>query len=311
MVDGLVLNRIGSAFSIALDGAYAALTVYSLGLLAILALMHFQYTMSLVVAGSALMGEALSAVFWTVIKIGIFYFLLQRLYDLMWNGAFKTFAQWGLLAGGGVFSYESFLNPGTILINGFRAAYPMKVFADQFIGPTLPFFLVDLSLAMLAYGLTVLSFGFLALHVLMTLIEVKMAIATGAVLIPWAVLTQTAFLGELSIAWIVAGLVRVLVTAVIMGIAIPLYSVLALPVPVVGGPDPSAYQSVSMAIVSLIFAVVAWVVPARAAGIGGRGMAIALSGEHLVSGGMAGLAGARTAWGLAGEAIHGRSRLRA
>jgi hypothetical protein len=82
----------------------------------------------------------------------------------------------------------------------------------------------------------------------------------------------------------------------------------ALPVPSLLGPDPTVFQSLSMAFGALMFAVLAWVVPSRAAGIGGRGMALALGGEHFIAGG---LMGVRAAQQLAGGAIRGVSRLRA
>jgi type IV secretion system protein TrbL len=306
MIDGQIFNHISSAFHITLDGAYAALHVYSLGLLAILGLIYFTYATAQGMIGFTAVGEALGSMLWIVLKIGVFYWLLHVLYDLMWNGAFRTFLQWGLEAGGGNFTLDDFLDPGTIVLNGFRRAYPMKRWVDGFIGPEVPFYLVDIGLFMLAYWITVLAFGFLALAVLVAMIEMKMAIATGGVLIPWAVLTHTAFLGELSISWLVAGLVRILVTAVIMSIAEPLFELLALPLPSLFGPDPTAFQAMSMALASLIFAVLAWVVPNRAAGIGGRGMALALTGESFVAGGVLGY---RYLTQLTGGAVRGVSRL--
>jgi type IV secretion system protein TrbL len=308
MLPEVVFNRIASAFAIALDGAYATLHVYSLGLLAVLATMYFYVAMAQGFYGYTTVGEALASLFWIVLKIGVFYALLNILYDLMWNGAFRTFINWGVEAGGGHFTYDDFLNPGTIIVNGFKAAYPIKKWLDAYVGVTLPLYFVDWCLMLGAYWVIVFSFGFLALHVLMAIIEMKLAIATGGVLIPWGVLTQTAFLGELSLSWLAAGLVRVLVTALLMGIAVPLFELLALPVPSLAGRDPSVFQSVSLAIAAVMFAVLAWVVPSRAAGIGGRGMALALGGEHFIAGG---LMGVRAAQQLAGGAIRGVSRLRA
>jgi type IV secretion system protein TrbL len=303
----VILNRIAGAFAVSLDGPYATLHVYSLGLLAVLATMYFYVAMGQGFAGFMTLGEALTSLLWIVLKIGVFYALLHMLYDLMWNGAFRTFINWGVDAGGGHFTYDDFLNPGTILVRGFTVAYPIKVWLDSFVGLSLPLYFVDWCLMLGAYWVIVFSFGMLALHVLMALIEMKMAIATGAVLIPWGVLTQTAFLAELSFSWLAAGFVRVLVTALLMGIAVPLFELLALPVPALFGPDPTVVQSVGVAVAAVIFAALAWVVPSRAAGMGGRGMALALGGEHFVAGGFMGI---RAVNQLAGGAIRGVSRLR-
>jgi type IV secretory pathway TrbL component len=310
MLDLTILDRAIAAFSIALDGAYAALHLYSLGLLGTLAFIYYGLRMGGLVMRPSYASEGLSELVWTVLKIGGFYWLLEVLYDLMWNRAFPTFVQWGADASGGTFNATTFLQPSTILIAGYQAAWPLKVFADQFIGPLLPLYLVDLSLTMLAYWVTIVAFGAIALHIMVTLIEFKLAVATGAVLIPWAMLTHTAVLGELSLSWLTAGLVRVFMTVIIAGIAMPLFQVLTVPV-ATDGVDPSVVQVTLLAIVAVIFAILAWVIPNRVAGLAGRGMALGLTGEHLISGSMTALGGIRASARMAQGAIHGVSRLRA
>jgi type IV secretory pathway TrbL component len=157
----------------------------------------------------------------------------------------------------------------------------------------------------------VLAFGVMALAVMMTLIEMKLAMASSTVLLPWAILTQTAFLGELALSWLTACLVRVLLTATMMAISFPLFELVTFPggSPAQGGSDPTFYQAVVAAIVALIFAVLSWVVPNRAASIGGRGMALALGSDVLVSGGMAGVAGARYAYHSGQAVIRGVSQM--
>jgi type IV secretion system protein TrbL len=239
MIDGTLLNQILSAFSVALDGAFAALAVYSIGLLSAFGLLHFYISMSLGLTGYIPLGEAIARFLWTIVKIGIFYWLMISLYDLMWNGAFRTFMLWGSQSGWGE---AAFLDPATIMRRGFEAAYPIKVWVDKFIGVTAPFYLVDIGMGTLAYWLTVFSFGTMALAVMMAIIEFKLALATAAVLLPWAVFTHTAFIGELSISWMVAGLVRILVTGLLMGVAQPLFALLTVPTPTWAGPDPSAFH---------------------------------------------------------------------
>ena len=58
---------------------------------------------------------------------------------------------------------------------------------------------------------------------MMTIIEYNLAVLVGTVLIPWGVLQPTAFFTEFSIGWLTGGLVRILVTAAIVGTAIPLF----------------------------------------------------------------------------------------
>ena len=50
----------------------------------------------------------------------------------------------------------------------------------------------------------------------------------GAVLIPFGIFGPTAFLTEFCIGWITGGLLRVLVTAVMVGMGFPLFSTAAV-----------------------------------------------------------------------------------
>jgi P-type conjugative transfer protein TrbL len=308
MLDLTIFNRIMGAFMVALDGAFGALQIYSLGLLGTLAFVYYGLHFGSMVTRPSYASEALGDFLWMILKIGAFYWLLFVLYDLMWNRALPTFIQWGAEASGGVFTAAHFREPSMIIEVGFRVAYPVKSFLDRFIGMDLPFYLVDLGMGAVAYWLTILAFGFIALAMMMAMIEFKLAVATGTVLIPWGIVAQTASLGELSLSWLVAGLVRVLMITIIGGIALPLFDALALPLPGVTG-DPSVAQTMTLPIAALFFAVLAWVVPNRAAGFAGRGMALALTGEHVMGGSMTAMAGIRASARLAGGAIRGTSRL--
>jgi type IV secretion system protein TrbL len=297
MMNSEILNTLVGIFVAALDGAFAALVVYSVPLLSVMGLIYLLLSLAQMTMHSYSLA-ALGDFLWVVLKIGVVYFFAFVFYDLFWNGAFYSFLQWGLEGGGGGFGFESFLNPSVILDNGFKAAAPLydtlnnmgaarKVTAPWTFGGLL-----------VAYWLTVLAFGVMALHVIMTIVDIKLAIASGAVLFPWCVLTHTAILGELSLSWITAGLVRTLLTALLMGIGMPLFQMANLAVtPRAGGADPTFYAAGTLAVVAFVFAVLAWVLPNRAAAIGGRGMALALSGDALVGGAMFG-------WSAAGATVH-------
>lgn len=245
------------------------------------------------------------------IRIGVFVFISDVLYSLMWNGAFMTFLNWGLEAGGDTFSLSDFLNPSRVVNAGFRAAVPLYDFLHNMTGPG-KLWNWDVTASYLAaYWIVVFSYGVIALAVLMTLIEVKLAIATSAVLVPWAILTHTAALGELSLSWLTAGLVRVLMTALLMAIGVPLFEFFAFPggSPAMGGRDPKLSEGIVMALAALVFAGLAWVLPSRAASIGGRGMALALGGDVVIGAGMAGVSAARYAYHSGQAAVRGVSQM--
>ena len=75
----------------------------------------------------------------------------------------------------------------------------------------------------------------------------------------------------------------------------------------VAGADPDVYGSVILAVVAVLFAILVWIIPNRAAGMAGRGAALALTGEQIVASGMAGVQGAQFAARAAMEVVRGVS----
>jgi type IV secretion system protein TrbL len=307
-----ILNLVTETFNGALDAAFAALHVYSLGLLSVLGLMHLLLALGRLTAqGGTANLAALGEFLWVALRIGVFVFLVVVL-DLIMDAAFLTFLQWGVDSGNGGFSMADFLNPSQTVDAGFAAAKPLLGLIRNMIGIGMVWNMPTLFTYSIAYWIIVISFGLMALHVIMTLIEPKLAIATSAVLVPWGVMTQTAFLGELSLSWLTACFVRVLLTAALMAISFPLFELVTFPGgnPAEGGSDPKIYQAVVAAIVAIVFAVLAWVLPSRAASIGGRGMALALGGDALViHGGMVGVSAARYAAAAGQTVIRGVSEM--
>jgi type IV secretory pathway TrbL component len=309
MMNAEILNTIVGIFVGALDGAFARLAVYSIPLLSVLGLIYLLLSVGQMTLHSyslASLGDFL----WVVLKIGVVYFFAFAFYSLFWTAAFYTFLQWGLEGGGGGFGFESFLNPSAILDTGFKAAAPLYDTMNNlgYVGrATAPWTMAGL---LVAYWLVVISFGIMALHVIMAIIDIKLAIASGAVLFPWCILTHTTILGELSLSWITAGLVRTLLTSLLMSIGVPLFEMANLGVmPSAGGPDPKFYGAGTLAVVAFVFMVLSWVLPNRAAAIGGRGMALALGGDALISGAMAGWSAVGSTASYATRAVQGTSQL--
>ena len=234
-MNATILDTITTAFVGALQAGSSALQAYSLPLLGAFALIAFYLHLGPLVASGAVLGEALGSVLLTVLKIGVFYWLLVNLSPLA-TAAFRTFFQWGLAPTGGGLSQASFLHPSTLIDLGFRAALPLQQLMGKFTGWASLWNFYLLAFYMVAYWGIVIAFAFVALHLMVTIIEYHMAVMVGAVLIPWGVLQPTAFFTEFSIGWLTGGLVRILVTAGIVGIAVPLFDLVTLHT--TGGGDP-------------------------------------------------------------------------
>jgi type IV secretion system protein TrbL len=267
-----VVDLMASIFDAALRSGFATLMAYAIPLLGALAIMRFYTTMAPVVASGAGMGDALGTCLWTLIIIGIYYYLLVNLEALI-DAALNTFVQWGLAPGRGAFSLGDFLLPSRLIRAGWKASTPIREFILRMgWGRAAPWNWPTLVIFVICFLGIAIAFGILTVETLIALFEFRFAAMVSAVLVPWGVLTQTAFFAELSVAWVVGGLIRMLITAALVGITITLFDLQFL----VPGQDPGISEAFLMALVAGFFAAVSVVIPKRAAAIGARGMALAL-----------------------------------
>jgi P-type conjugative transfer protein TrbL len=302
-MDTTILDTIATTFVSALQAGQSTLTTFSLPLLGVLAIITFYVQVGpLVASGGVLTGDVLAGTLLTVLKVGVFYWLMQNFVPLA-NAAFDTFLQWGVAPGGMGVSAETFRAPSAIIDVGFRIATPIRDFTDNLVKWAALWKWPTLLTYALTYYVILLSFAFIALHLMMTIIEYNLAVMVGLVLVPWGVLSPTAFFSEFSIGWVTGGLVRVLVTAAMVGMAIPLFD--QVRPNMTGGNDPTFFSAIVCGLASLVFAILSWVIPGRAAAIAGRGVSLAIHGGTLV----AGAAGAGRGVLLLTTAIRGVSQL--
>jgi type IV secretion system protein TrbL len=279
-MDATFLDTITDAFVGALQGGLSALSLYSIPLLAAFSLIAF-YTQlwPLLASGNGMAAEALAATLFAMVKFGIFFWILINL-EAMTTAALDTFFQWGLATGGSL-SLGTFQQPSVIIDQGFAIAKPLIDFKGSWIDRLVPTFAFTLWGYSLAYWMVVISFFAVALHLILVLIEFYMATMCAAVLIPWGAVSVTAFFTEFSIGWVTGGLVRIMVTAAMLGIAQPLFDDMF--VKTTPGGDPTWYGGVTMGFGSVLYAILSWVVPGRAANIAGRGVSLALSASTVLS----------------------------
>jgi P-type conjugative transfer protein TrbL len=300
-----VLDEIVRAFATALETGAQTLGQYSLGLLGIFALFAgvYRFAPLLAAGGGAMLGDVLASLLFFVLGIGIYEFILLNLTAIT-NALFAAFVQWGTAAASGTFDAERFFQPSTIVDLGFRLGWSLLEMGTRLslwaraTAPMMAIFGYSL-----AYWIILASFAAVAIHLMVVLIEFKMGVMLGAVLIPWTVFQPVAFFGEFAIGWLTGTLIRVLIIGSIVGIATPLFHTVT-PALTPGG-DPTQYSSTVMALTSVVFAILAWVIPGRAARMAGRGISLALDGSTI----MAGAAGAGRFVLFASHAVRGTSQL--
>src|SRR5215831_18316582 len=164
MMNAEILNTIVSVFVAMLDGAFGALWRYSIPLLSVLGLIYLLLCVGQMIMQSHSLA-ALGDFLWVALKIGVVCFFALSFYNLFWTAAFYSFLQWGLEGGGGGFGFESFLNPSTVLDNGFRAAAPLydTLHNMSVVGKGWGMLTGTFYGLLIAYWLIVLSFGIMSL----------------------------------------------------------------------------------------------------------------------------------------------------
>ena len=288
----------------ALRGGFTALSRYTIPILAFCALVSYCTTLWPVILSG---GDGLSALLLTVTRIGLWHFVCLSLGALS-LAALDTMLLWGAAPAGGVFTGESFLTPSGIIEAGARAAYPLQEFVAKHDGwMTVLANLPDLVVYTAATWIVLLAFLYTALHVSFILVELHFSIMVSAVMLPWGVLAVTSFLAEFCLSWLVSSLVRVLCSVALMSVTIPVFNGTGVAFSPTG--DPDLFSAGLLAGASVAFALLAWVLPGRAAALAGR--SLALGGDLLLPhGGLRAMAaGGRALVGGGGHAIQGVSRM--
>jgi len=301
-----ILDSITGAFLAGLQAGIGVLGQYSIALLGVTTLIAFYFQVGpLLAMGSAGVSDAIGTVLFLFLRAGILFWLLVNLVPLA-DATLATFLQWGLAATPGGFALDSFKNPSAIVDVGFRAANPLRQFQVSLTGiAKIAWNPLTSSGYMIGYLVIVTAFFLVALHLAMVLIEFYLAVMVGAVLIPFAMVVHLGHFAEFSLGWLTGGLVRVLVTAAIVGIATPLFDTLQFNL--TAGGDPTFYSALVVAMAAVMFAIVSWVVPNRAAGLAGRGLS--LSGATIAAAAATGARWGMTGATLGGQAIRGVSQL--
>ena len=261
---------------------------FGLGVVASLLIWSYTSKDARMASSGAGLSEAMAGAILTMITFGVTMWIITNL-PAMTDALYRAFATWG---SGGAISPDDLLNPAAIVDQGFQQARPIRDFTDRIVSWLKIWDWDTLLIYSLSYYLIVLGFFFIGITMMVTIIELKLAVMLGAVLIPTAVWQTSAFLAEAAIGWILGGAVRVFMLAALLGITQPLLGNIT---PDLAGGDPDFKSAVICGIVSILFAIFAWVIPRRAAALVGQGLA--LTGAEVIGGAMSGVRAAQTVIG--------------
>ncbi|MDE1172746.1 MAG: P-type conjugative transfer protein TrbL [Parvibaculaceae bacterium] len=159
-----------------------------------------------------------------VLYVGAFAYIIenfQRLSAIVYG----SFAGLGLKASGSAVAAADLLKPGKIAAVGYQAAHPLLDQVGNLVGfPDIFSNALTVFVLLVAWFLVIIAFFILAIQLFITVLEFKLTTLAGFVLVPFALWNKTAFLAERVLGNVISSGIKVMVLAVIVGIASTLFS---------------------------------------------------------------------------------------
>jgi type IV secretory pathway TrbL component len=269
-----LIDKVVGSFLGAIQAGTLAVAPFGLGGLAILAVIAYGTRQwPLVMSSGAGLGDVLASFLLLVMGLGITLWIVTTIIP-MGDALFQAALTIGLQAAGSPVTANQLRSPSFLLSMHKIVTKPLETFilahtgvAFLFNGPTvISFWLAELAIYITFIGI--------ALHVALIQIEFYLAILTASVLLPCVVLTSSTFLGEWVVGWVLGCTTRVLLISAIAAIGVPLFQSLAL-APVGGASaDPTWVEALGVVAGSVLFGMLAWFIPGRAANLVGSGLGL-------------------------------------
>ncbi|MFZ2871010.1 P-type conjugative transfer protein TrbL, partial [Zavarzinia sp.] len=180
--------------------------------------------------------------------VGVFAYLIGN-WNTLARVVFESFAGLGLTASGSALAIEDLLRPGRVAQTGLDAGQPLLQALSDLMGYW-SFFenFIQIACLLLAWVLVLLAFFVLSVQLFVTLIEFKLTTLAGFVLIPFGLFGKSAFIAERVLGNVVSSGIKVLVLAVIVGIASSLFGEFTAGF---GGEQPTIDEAMAIVLASL------------------------------------------------------------
>ena len=244
-----------------------------------------------------------------ILYVGAFAFILNS-FSRLAGIIFRSFAQAGLTAGGGMLSADDLLKPGRLAGTGFAAAWPLLDQASEMVGFT-TFFdnFLTIMILLFAWALVIVAFFILAVQMFVCILEFKLTSLAGFILVPFALWNRTSFLAERVLGNVVSSGIKVMMLAVIVGIGSNFFTEFT---DALQGQEPDVGQAMSLVLASLSLLGLGIFGPSIASGLvagapqlgagAALGTTVGAAGMTMLAGGAA-VGGARAIGGAALGAV--------
>jgi type IV secretion system protein TrbL len=311
MDDLAIIDRFTETFSRYIDSGFGLLA----GDVAFLTSILIAIDITLAGLFWALMGEdnVLAQLIRKVLYIGFFALLLSNFKGLA-DIVFQSFTGLGLKASGASLTAADLMRPGFVASTGFSASRPLIEKAGELIGITTFFSnFVTIVVLLLAWLIVLLAFFVLSVQLFIAIIEFKLTVLAGFVLVPFALFGHTAFLAERVLGNVISSGIKLMVLAIVVGIGSSLFGTLIRP-----SGEITLAQAASTILAAIAVFGLAIFIPALAAGlisgapqlgVGSAVATTAAAGGTIIAGGMLKAEAARLAGRASGSAIRAAASL--
>jgi type IV secretion system protein TrbL len=237
-----------------------------------------------------------------VLLVGFFAWLVAQWHSLSVT-VVNGFAALGLKAGGGAMTVSTFTSsPSQIVIAGLKVIEGLMDYVHRTApGPVEFFARIDLVLMALIAAIGILiAFVILAVEIVVTIIEFHIVTLVAFVTVPFGVLTQTSFMSERAIGYVVSVGIKLMALAIVVSLGTTVFDNYTV------SPDPGIGEDVGLLLAAVVMVMLALKIPSIAAALISGGPQLNAGGAVMGAAGVAaGVAGGALAMRALGGAVAG------
>src|SRR5271167_3801012 len=235
-----------------------------------------------------------------ILLVGFFAFLVAQWHTLSMT-VVNGFAALGLKAGGGAMSVSTFTtSPSQIVMAGIKVIAGLMQYVQKIApGPVEFFAHIDVIIMALVAAIGILiAFVILAVEIAVTIIEFHIVTLVAFVTVPFGVLSQTAFMSERAIGYVVSVGIKLMALAIVVSLGTTIFNSYTV------SADPGLGEDVGLLLGAVLMVMLALKVPAIAGALISGGPQLNAGGAVMGAAGVAaGVAGVVLAGRMAGGAI--------
>jgi type IV secretion system protein TrbL len=237
-----------------------------------------------------------------VLLVGFFAWLVAQWHTLSMT-VVNGFTALGLKAGGGAMTVSTFTtSPSQIVITGLNVISGLLRYVRKIAPGPIEFFgHIDVVLMAIIAAIGILiAFVILAVEIVVTIIEFHIVTLVAFVTVPFGVLSQTSFMSERAIGYVVSVGIKLMALAIVVSLGTTIFDTYTV------SADPGPPEDVGLLLAAVVMVMLALKVPSIAAALISGGPQLNAGGAVMGAAGVAaGVAGGALAMRALGGAVAG------